>query len=289
MTEKADLHIHTTASGDALNEPEDVFREAKHLGLAAISFTDHDSVLHHRIGRELSRKYRVEFIPGIEVSSSWEGRVAHVLAYFEGEMSPSLVVFLEKEARAAARKKAIGLIGKMREIGLDITADEYDETAGKCSSGDSPLLRLLMRKHYVRDIADYKEKFGRINYEDNTTYSPGVFRVIEEIHKAGGIAAIAHPAGNEQTGIVSLGEPEIKEMVKHGLDGVEVFHELNSAGRRELYLQMAARHNLLVTGGSDSHGLAGERPLGSHGCPWGPEVIRAWRQRLGPGTKGRNG
>ena len=138
----------------------------------------------------------------------------------------------------------------------------------------------------MKDIADYKEKFGRINYEDSTSYSPGVFRVIEEIHKAGGIAAIAHPAGNEQTGIVNLGEPEVKEMVKHGLDGIEVFHELNGDADRKRYLNLAVRHNLLVTGGSDSHGLEGTRPLGSHYCPWGPEVIREWRQRLGPGTKG---
>ena len=289
MTDKADLHIHTTASGDALNEPEAVFQQAKHLGLKAISFTDHDSVLHHSIGHELSRKYQVEFIPGIEVSSSWKGQVAHVLAYFEGEVSPSLVSFLEKEARAAARKTAVGLIGKMREMGFDVTVEEYDETAGRCTSGDSPLLRLLMRKHYVKGITEHKEKFGIINHEDNKSYSPGVIRVMEEIHRAGGVAVIAHPAGNEQTGIVNLGEPEVKEMVKYGLDGIEVFHELNSTVQRELYLQLAAGHNLLVTGGSDSHGLEGARPLGSHYCPWGPEVIRAWRRRLEPGKKGRNG
>ena len=49
---KADLHIDTTASGDALNTPEDVFRKAKEAGLAAVAFTDHDFILDYQLAQE---------------------------------------------------------------------------------------------------------------------------------------------------------------------------------------------------------------------------------------------
>lgn len=274
MIQKADLHIHTTASGDALNTPEDVFKKAKEVGLSAVTFTDHDSTLHHQLGRELSKKYGIEFLPGAEVSSSWKGQTAHVLAYFFESVGPSLQVFLDVRSREGARDTAIWIIKKIQKMGIDVTLEEYDEVAKRCTSGDSPLLRLLIKKDYVRDIFDYKKKFGKISFEDCTDSSPPIPEVIEEIHKAGGISVLAHPAGKKEYYIYEFGKTDIEKVIEAGIDGLEVYHRLNDKPKQEIYLKLAQKHNLLVTGGSDNHGREkagsdnGGNEIGSYWCDW---------------------
>ena len=74
------------------------------------------------------------------------------------------------------------------------------------------------------------------------------------IHQAGGVAVMAHPGLNRTDDI-------IPEMVEAGLDGIECFHTKHSAATSEHYLQMADKYHLLVTGGSDCHGMSKGKPL----------------------------
>jgi len=285
MTQKADLHIHTTASGDALNTPEDVFKKAKEAGLAAVTFTDHDSTLHHQIGRELSKKYGIEFLPGAEVSSSWKGRTAHVLAYFFESVGSSLQVFLDVRSREGARATAIWIIKRMQEMGIDVTLEEYDEVAKNCTTGDSPLLRLTIKKGYVEDIFDYKKKFQKISFEDYTDFSPPIPEVIEEIHKAGGISVLAHPAGVEKSSFYKFGKTDIEKVIEAGIDGLEGYHHSNDKPNQEIYLELAQKHNLLVTGGSDSHGrkeAGSDNEIGSYWCDW--ELVKSKKGGIDDGT-----
>lgn len=272
---KADLHIHTTASGDALNRPEDVFKKAKEAGLAAIAFTDHDSILHHQLGQELSEKYGIEFLPGVEVSSSWKGQTAHVLAYFFESVGQSLQAFLDIRAREAARDTAVCLIKRIQKMGIDVTLEEYDEVAKDCTTGDSPLSRLMVKKGYVRDIFDYKKKFQKISFEHHIEFSPPVPEIIKEIHKAGGIAVLAHPAGRKEYYVYEFGEEDIKKVIEAGIDGLEIYHRRNDKAKQELYLRLTQRHNLLATGGSDNHGSeenSENNAIGSYWCDW--ELIK---------------
>jgi predicted metal-dependent phosphoesterase TrpH len=79
-------------------------------------------------------------------------------------------------------------------------------------------------------------------------------RAIELIHRAGGLAVMAHPALNRNDDI-------IPGIVEAGLDGIEVFHTKHSPNANLRYMDMAKKYNLLVTGGSDCHGLSKGRPL----------------------------
>jgi hypothetical protein len=74
------------------------------------------------------------------------------------------------------------------------------------------------------------------------------------IHQAGGLAVMAHPGLNRTDEI-------IPQLVEAGLDGLECFHTKHSTAMTEHYLQIAEAHKLLVTGGSDCHGLSKGRPL----------------------------
>jgi predicted metal-dependent phosphoesterase TrpH len=77
---------------------------------------------------------------------------------------------------------------------------------------------------------------------------------IRLIHGAGGLAVMAHPGLNRTDRII----PDLVEM---GLDGIECFHTRHSTRDSERYLEIADRHGLLVTGGSDCHGDSKGRPL----------------------------
>ena len=60
----------------------------------------------------------------------------------------------------------------------------------------------------------------------------------------------------------------IPSLVEAGLDGIECFHTKHSTVTNEHYLELADRFHLLVTGGSDCHGLSKGKPLiGTVRCP----------------------
>ena len=65
---------------------------------------------------------------------------------------------------------------------------------------------------------------------------------------------MAHPGLNRSDEV-------IEELVRAGLDGLECFHTKHSTSTSERYLTIAERHDLVVTGGSDCHGMSKGRPL----------------------------
>jgi predicted metal-dependent phosphoesterase TrpH len=77
---------------------------------------------------------------------------------------------------------------------------------------------------------------------------------VELIHDAGGLAVLAHPGLNRTDEV-------IPEVIQAGLDGLECFHTKHSTYMTEHYLQIAEANRLLVTGGSDCHGMSKGKPL----------------------------
>ena len=77
---------------------------------------------------------------------------------------------------------------------------------------------------------------------------------IELIQQAGGLAVLAHPGLNRT-------DAAIPGLVEAGLDGIECFHTKHSTATAEHYLEVADKYGLLVTGGSDCHGLNKGKPL----------------------------
>ena len=73
---------------------------------------------------------------------------------------------------------------------------------------------------------------------------------IELIHRAGGLAVLAHP------GIANAGK-HIEEFIRYGIDGIEAYHPNHNYRLQRNYLEYAAKNGLLATGGSDYHGREG--------------------------------
>ena len=82
----------------------------------------------------------------------------------------------------------------------------------------------------------------------------GGAEALDLIHQAGGVAVLAHPGLNRTDEV-------IPGMVEAGMDGIECFHTKHSTATTERYLKLADRFHLLVTGGSDCHGMNKGKPL----------------------------
>jgi predicted metal-dependent phosphoesterase TrpH len=95
---------------------------------------------------------------------------------------------------------------------------------------------------------------------------------IAMVHAAGGLAVLAHPG-------LARSEEAIPALIESGLDGLECFHTRHSPAASEHYVGLAEQHNLLITGGSDCHGMNKGKPLiGSIKLPY--DYVRLIKERL---------
>jgi predicted metal-dependent phosphoesterase TrpH len=77
---------------------------------------------------------------------------------------------------------------------------------------------------------------------------PEPLEILEAIHEAGGIAVLANAELFDNLELLS-------ELIAAGLDGVEVWNPAYTDEQEEQLKGVAAKHNLLMTGGSNFHGM----------------------------------
>jgi len=255
MQEKwADLHIHTNKS-DGMHSVEEIFEKAKQVNLSAISITDHDTVAAIKKAKELATVFGIEFIPGVELSSMYDGKEVHIVGLFinweDKEFVKNLNYFQKKRV-----ERAMHIINKLKENKLDIKFEElYEMTENMNNIGRLHIARLLVKKGYVKSIRFAFEKFlseGRPAYVEKAKLS--VKEAINIVKKANGLAILAHPGDIER-------DDMIKVWKEQGLDGIEVFHPDHSNEDSMRYMDYAKKYELLISGGSDFHGEIKEYAL----------------------------
>ena len=74
------------------------------------------------------------------------------------------------------------------------------------------------------------------------------------MHGAGGIAVLAHPAFYDNF-------DEIEKYIDLGLDGIEVWHPSATEDDVHRVTEICKAHDLLMTGGSDFHGIYGAKTV----------------------------
>jgi predicted metal-dependent phosphoesterase TrpH len=102
---------------------------------------------------------------------------------------------------------------------------------------------------------------------------------IAQIHRAGGVAVLAHPTAVNCNG-GRLRETDLAALVEMGLDGLEIHHPRLDSEARAYFGTLAQRFSLLVSGGSDAHGWFDEwKGLGAQ--PVTDEIVAAiWAQHI---------
>lgn len=256
-----DLHVHSNFS-DGSFSPEEVFAFARKAGLEAVGMCDHDNVRGYSAGAAAAKEHGVEFVPGIEFTTVWDGREHHILGYYcdpkESGLTKTIAGCLV-ERRARGRQS----IEQLRAVGYDVPFSLLEEKGGFIDRGD--ILRYMMkqgwhegtfsdgfRKFFWPDCAGYVLPYSVGGIEPMT-----VERAVRIIHGAGGVAVFGHPMGFYVT---EMSRGELKQAADFGIDGLEVYHPRQSREVSDYLMSVCVELGLLVTGGTDCHGKVKDMP-----------------------------
>ena len=249
----ADLHCHTRLSDGSMGIDSLVIL-AKKQGIKTIAITDHDCLAGNVRGKRIGEQHGIRVLPGVELSATdaERGTRAHLICYLPE--SPDRLEGLCRRNLLESKKASQYMIVK--------TAVQYPVTPEfiiKCATGSTGvykqhIMHALMESGLTERIYSdlYTELFS-VESKNNVLREakyPTPKEILEAIHDADGIAVLAHPALYNNFELLD-------ELIEQGLDGIEVWHP--SASEEDIaYLQQKAKKNgLLMTGGSDFHGMYG--------------------------------
>ncbi|HEX3027047.1 MAG TPA: PHP domain-containing protein [Clostridia bacterium] len=271
----ADLHCHTKMSDGSVSIDE-VVMLAKKRGLSTIAITDHDTFAGTTRAKIFGDRHGIEVISGVEFSTMdpATGRKAHILCYLCD--NPDRLVGLCKRTADSRRRAASIMLQKTMRI-YPITADMVVRRAhGSTNIFKQHIMHALIDAGYASHFfgATFKKLF---NSKNGLAYCsveyPDVHDVIKQIHDAGGIAVLAHPGEyNSYELLDQLGS-------SHEIEGVEVWHPRNKPGDEEKFIAAAKKYSLVMTGGTDFHGMytSVHTPIGT--CTTPDDQLEALKKR----------
>jgi 3',5'-nucleoside bisphosphate phosphatase len=259
---QVDLHCHTTASDGALTPVDLVLRSAG-LGLKVIAITDHDATSGVEEALAAGAQTGVEVIPGVEINTDVPGSEVHILGYFVDHTNPVLSDTLLglREGRVWRARRMAELLSKM---GAPVGFERILELAGEGTVCRPHVAQALVEAGHV---ATYEEAFARYIGRNGPAYVERVKLTPSEacglIRDAGGLPVLAHPVYFDRAGTLKspfdLGRG-LAELKASGLLGIEAYYPGYDAITIEYLLSHARRHGLLVTGGTDFHGIRSNEP-----------------------------
>ncbi len=246
MDNSVDLHLHSTCS-DGSFTPAEVVHHAADLGLRVIGLTDHDSVAGVPEAIQVAQGFGIEVVPGCEFSAQADGRDVHLLGYHIDIDSPELqeAIQLFQDAR---RERAERMVRKLNGLGVKLRIDQVLVKSGTAAIGRPHVADALVEEGFVFSADEAFHKFlgySKPAYEEKYRMTPS--EAVDVIHRAGGLASLAHPGIYRQDDL-------IPELVAAGVDAIEVRHVKHGPSDVRRYEEVAERYGLLPTGGSDCHG-----------------------------------
>lgn len=250
-----DLHTHSTASDGTLS-PHDLVRLAATSKLDALALTDHDTLAGLPEALAAGEEYGVEVIPGCELSVNHGKKSMHMLGLWTRPGSPALTHALD-EVLAGRGERNAKMVQKLNDLGVDVTLAEVEaEAAG--TVGRPHMAKLLKDKGYVKNFDHaFDEYVGNNGKAYVSRKRLSAKNAIKALKTDGALAIVAHP------GLLRMNYADMEallvELKDLGLDGLETYYTEHSARNMDLYLRMANKLGLMVTGGSDFHGAVKPR------------------------------
>ena len=249
---RIDLHLHTTHSDGSFSTRE-VMTFAKQAGVTALAITDHDIVEGIAEATAIGAELDIEVVPGVEISSRLGESELHILGYFLNWTDPLLAQRLSslRDSRHTRNPK---IVQRLNELGIPITYEEVRALAGTESVGRPHIARLLMEKKFVTSAKEAFDRYlanGRPAFVDRELPLPA--QAVQWIREAGGVPVLAHPTWvrTSADGLRTL----VRDLKVTGLGGIEVHYSTHTPSQTTEYLNLAKQCDLVVTGGSDFHGV----------------------------------
>ena len=249
---------------------------AKQAGLYGVAITDHDTIAGIDEARAEGERIGVIVVPGVEISTIEQGLDIHILGYYIDWTSELFLQRLDHLQRSRdirnemimERLQALGIALTLNEVINEVAADKSaDETIGR-----PHIAQALVKRGIVPTIkAAFDQYLGQTGaaYVNPPRIQPNT--AVKWIREAGGKAVLAHPGiyGNNEL---------VKGIVLAGIDGIEVHHSDHTAEQESSYTELAHTHGLIITAGSDFHGIRGNEQI--HGPIGNRRIASAVLDRL---------
>lgn len=244
----AEFHCHSTASDGTLS-PTEVVREAKKIGVDLLSLTDHDITSGLEEAENAARELGVRFIPGIELSCQHKSATVHILGYFKDDLykCEEFQKYLTdlKESRIERAKKIVNNLKHYFDIELD-----YKKVLAKGKG-------VVARPHIAQCIIDagydydWEYIFEHFIGNDSPAYVDNKKISVDEgiaiLKKYNALVFLAHPK--------LIKKVPVSEVLAFPFDGVEAVYFQNFKSETDYFVSYARRNNLLISCGSDCHGI----------------------------------
>lgn len=250
--------MHSTASDGSLT-PEELIERIKKENIKLFSLTDHDTVANSDVMEKLAIKNKISYMKGVEISSTYENEMVHILGYNIDTSNIELRKLIAENERLLNEKdeKSIQLLIKR---GYPIDFDEYINYKHDPKRGGWKSLNYLIDKGICKDIDDFFANIFTKKLKINFPDFPNPRKVIKIIKDAGGVPVLAHPRYGKSKFSLNYMLDNFKSM---GIQGIECYHTNHSEEEIKECIEFCRKNNLIITGGSDYHGdLIGKRRLG---------------------------
>jgi len=247
----ADLHLHSTYS-DGKDTPRELYNLAKNQDIKVVSITDHDTVNGQKawLAEQIPRDIKI--IPGIEISTEINHKMLHILGYYINIFDERLEQFIDA---ISAEKTETTRLNFENACANNVFSYKWERVLelneGQPRVSGVHVVKAMETDGYKIPGVDLWDIFYKYFWPENANYiSHQTFTgydAVDIIKAVGGVPVIAHPKSIENDNIVM-------DLIRHGAQGIEVYHPTHSDEDIKKYLQMAETEKLYVTGGTDWHG-----------------------------------
>lgn len=252
-----DLHMHTNYS-DGRWPAQQLIDYLVAEGYDLVSVTDHDRVDMVASIQELAGQKNLPVLAGVEMSTQWNGKMAHILCYgfdpWQNYLREITQMVVDQQLENTHQ-----VYDELHRKGYEFSRQE------EVLANNGGALRLpsdngrLLREHGY--ASDWQTALRIIHEAGYRSIKADMAMTVEAAHHSGAICLIAHP-GRHESGFTFYDLPLLDELrAEIPLDGIEVYHPYHSPEMVQAYLGYVRKHKLLLSTGSDSHSLPGRMPM----------------------------
>ena len=247
-----DLHMHSIFS-DGTFTPTELVERAREKNIKVMAITDHDNIDGLEEGSKVATQLGITFINGIEISANFKEKDVHILGYFLNLEDYEFLKWLE-ELQNKRYNRTLKILKKLEKLGINITFEEVKKVSFGNVVGRPHIAKVIIKKGFAETM---DEVFDNYLGDGKGAYVPkvgiDVVEVVKKLKENGAVVSLAHPhlISHPQDTIINI----IDLLVENGLDGLELYYPNINIKMKNKLLKIAKKRKLIITGGSDFHGL----------------------------------
>jgi len=256
----ADLHVHSFFSDGSMS-PEEIIEAAVTNDVGVLAVSDHNMLDGSVMIRELCKCRGIRYIPAVEIDTVEDENNFHILAY-GFDMENTCFRDFVKHTRFCLDELSVKLIELMQYDYSGLSLDDFFNYTPDRRLGGWKALQYLMTKGLTSSLKegipfyfDYGLVYSKSGY---STIAATAYR----IKSAGGYSVLAHPGELMDTSDILQFKKELRRLISFGLNGIECYYPSHSEPVTQACLEICEEYGLLVTAGSDCHGIFGKTRVG---------------------------